>query len=356
MRISDIDKNLSIETKIENENLVWLDCQSAPFELTGLAGYDSGMFTRLPATLLPQVRPELQWLARHTSGARVRFRTNSSFIALTATLPSVDMMPHMPLTGSSGFDVYAGNILEMFVTPSTLTTTTFEKLCYFYTAADNDGFRDIVINFPLYNRVSSVAIGLDKDAVVEPPKKTRFGKVVFYGSSITQGGVASRPGNNYANILAKWLDFELINLGFSGNAFGDEIIADYIASIPMDAFVMDYDFNARSVEELEATHEPMYKKVRAANPQAKIVMVSNPVPDIYANVHKTRDRRLEIITTTYKKAVQSGDDKVWLIDGATLLGDSDRDTCTIDNVHPNDLGFFRMAHTIRPVLEEALNQ
>ena len=355
MKISDIDKNLSIESKIENEKLVWLDCEAAPFELTGLAGRDSGMYTRLPSELLSQVRPELQWLSRHTSGARLRFRTNSAFIALSAKLPSVDMMPHMPLTGSSGFDVYAGNTLEMFVTPSNQNTTSFEKQTYFYTAADKDGFRDIVINFPLYNRVSSVAIGLDKDAVVEPPKKTRFGKVVFYGSSITQGGVASRPGNNYANILAKWLDFELINLGFSGNAFGDEIIADYIASIPMDAFVMDYDFNARSVEELEATHKPMYRKVRAAQPQAKIIIVTNPVPDIYANVHKTAKRRLEIITATYEKAVRNGDDKVWFINGVTLLGDSDRDTCTVDNVHPNDLGFFRMAHTIRPVLEAALN-
>lgn len=356
MRISDIDKNLSIESKIENQNLIWLACQAEPFELTGLAGCDSGMFTRLPVTLLPQVRPELAWLSRHTSGARVRFRTNSAFIALSATLPSVDMMPHMPLTGSSGFDVYAGDILEMFATPPNLTTTSFEKLTYFYTPANSDGFRDIVINFPLYNRVSSLAIGLDKNAVIEAPKKTRHGKVVFYGSSITQGGVASRPGNNYANILAKWLDFELINLGFSGNAFGDEIIADYIASIPMDAFVMAYDFNSRSLEELEATHESMYQKVRAAQPQAKIILVSNPVPDIYPNVFKTNTRRLEIITATYEKAIRNGDDKVWFINGATLLGDSDRDTCTVDNCHPNDLGFFRMAETIRPVLEEALNK
>lgn len=353
MRIADIDKNLNVESKIENDNLIWLDCREKPFHLTGLVDYTGGVFTRMPAELMEKLRPELAWLGKHTSGGRLRFRTNSEFIALNAVLPSVDLMPHMPLTGSSGFDVYAGKTLEMFATPPNVSTPAFEKMSRFYTPADKDGFRDITINFPLYNRVSSLAIGLDKNAVVKKPKKTKYGKVVFYGSSITQGGVASRPGNNYANILAKWLDFELINLGFSGNAFGDELIADYIASIPMDAFVMDYDFNSRSLDELRATHEPMYRKVRAAQPNAKIIMISNPVPDIYCHV-KGSDPRLEIITETYNKAVSEGDDKVWLINGATMLGKSDRDTCTVDNCHPNDLGFFRMAETVKPVLSKAL--
>ncbi|HBL83862.1 MAG: hypothetical protein A2Y17_08020 [Clostridiales bacterium GWF2_38_85] len=354
MHISDIDKNFKIESKIENDNLIWLDCHTQPFVLTGLAADVEGRFLRLPAELMERTRPDLAWLAKQTSGARLRFRTDSPFIALNATLPSVDLMCHMPLTGSSGFDVYSGKSMVMFMAPVTITTLQFEKLAWLSQPADDDGFRDITINFPLYNRVTSLAIGLSKDSAILPPKPTAYGKVVFYGSSITQGGVASRPGNNYANILAKNLDFELINLGFSGNAFGDSEIADYIASIPMAAFVMDYDFNSRSLDELRATHEPLYRKVRATQPNVPIIMITNPVPDIYCHIKDDENPRLDIIYATYQKALAEGDKNVRFINGLTLFGKTERDTCTVDNLHPNDLGFFRMAEAVYPVLREVL--
>ncbi len=262
-------------------------------------------------------------------------------------------MSHMPLTGSSGFDVYAGKTFEMFLAPPDLTTLQFEKLGDFYSPTDSEGFRDITINFPLYNQVTSLVVGLEKDRVVLPPKKTKFGAVVFYGSSVTQGGVASRPGNNYPNILSKNLDFELINLGFSGNAFGDSEIVDYIASIPMAAYVMDYDFNARSPEELQATHEPMYRKIREKQPSVPIILVTNPVPDLGGRLDKFKIR-YKIICDTYNKAISEGDKNIKFINGMTLLGDTERDTCTVDSIHPNDLGFFRMAQTIYPILKEVL--
>lgn len=357
MKISDIDKNLKVESTISenNNNIQFLDCHTQPFELTGLAEDNEGRFLRLPFELMERTRPELSWLSRHTSGVRLRFRTNSPYIALNAVVPSVDLMCHMPLTGSCGFDLYAGKTFEMFLAPATITTVQFEKLGYLKSTADSEGYRDITINFPLYNRVTSLAVGLDKNSTLLPPKETRFGKVVFYGSSITQGGVASRPGNNYANILAKNLDFELINLGFSGSAFGDSDIVEYIASIPMAAYVMDYDFNARSYEELKNTHEPMYRKIRQKQPNVPIVMITNPVPDLYLN-NVNAAGRFQVVCDTYEKAVTEGDENVRFINGKTLLGETERDTCTVDNLHPNDLGFLRMAETIYPVLKEVLEK
>ena len=357
MKISDIDRNFSLDSEIgqKNGSLVFMNCREEPFLLTGLAEDSGGRVLRLPERVIKNTRPELAWLAGHTSGVRLRFRTNSPYIALNATVPSVDLMCHMPLTGSSGFDVYAGRSFEMFLAPATISTLNFEKLGYFNSPADSEGFRDITVNFPLYNRVERLAVGLDKNSILLPPKKTKYGKVVFYGSSITQGGVASRPGNNYANILAKNLDFELINLGFSGNAFGDSDIVDYIASIPMAAFVMDYDFNARSLEELKSTHEPMYRKIRLKQPDVPIIMMTNPVPDLYKNNANSEERYL-LLRDNYEKAVASGDKNLRFIDGKTLLGLTERDTCTVDNLHPNDLGFFRMAETVYPVLKEVLEK
>lgn len=351
MKITEVDKNFAVSESSGEK--VFLDCRTDPMELTGLADRANGSFSRLPQEIEDVVRAELKWLARQTSGARLRFRTDSREITLRAKLPSVMLMRHMPLTGSSGFDVYAGRKLAGICAPVDLNSTTFEQSVKLDSAPDKGGMRDVTVNFPLYNFVDSLEVGFDHDSTLEPPHATRYGRVVFYGSSITQGGVASRPGTNYANLLAKNLDFELYNLGFSGNAFGDEPIADYIASLPMKVFVMDYDFNARSLEELEATHLPMYLKLREKQPEAGVIFITNPVAGVYLSLESAA-RRNAIVLKTYEYAVSHGDERVRYIDGASLFGEDERDTCTTDRLHPNDLGFFRMARRVEPVLSELL--
>lgn len=353
MKISEIDKNLAVESELKknNDKIAFVDATSAPIVITGAAE----PYLRLPQSLIDTLRPELAWLSRYTSGIRVRFRTDSPFIVINATLPSVDLMCHMPLTGSSGFDVYVGTTFEGFAAPAGITTTHFEKMINFVSPADEDGMRDITINFPLYNRVTSLSVGFDESRSIVAPKKQKYGKVAFYGSSITQGGCASRPGNNYSQILAKWLDFEPINLGYSGNAFGDTAIAEYIASLELDAFVMDYDFNARSYEELETTHEPFFKTIRNAQPTTPIVFVTNPIARILDRMESSIIRK-DIILKTYMNARQAGDDNVYFVDGMTLLDGIDYGCCTVDNLHPTDLGFLRMAEHIYPMLEKALER
>ena len=353
MKISELDKNLAVQSELteKNENLVFLDALDAPIQLTGAAE----PYVRVPRKMIETMRPGLAWLSQHTSGIRVRFRTDSPYIVINATLPSVDLMCHMPLTGSSGFDVYVGDTFENFAAPATITTTHFEKMIHFVTKGDEDGFRDITINFPLYNRVTSLSIGFDKTKSIQAPKKQKYGKVAFYGSSITQGGCAARPGNNYSQILARWLDFEPINLGYSGNAFGDQITADYIASLDLDAFMMDYDFNARSLEELETTHEPFFKTIRAKQPNTPIIFISNPVSTLM-NREEEGTKRKEIILKTYNNAKAGGDENVWFVDGFTLLDGLDPQCCTVDNLHPTDLGFLRMAEHCLPTLREALEK
>ena len=137
--------------------------------------------------------------------------------------------------------------------------------------------RNYVLYFPLYNEVASLEIGLKSNAFVGGGRKYKnVLPVLYYGSSITQGGCASHPGNDYVSIVCRKLNLDYINLGFSGNAKGEPIMADYLSSLKAKIIVLDYDFNAPDVEWLKVTHYPLYQKIRSAQPNVPIVFMTRP--------------------------------------------------------------------------------
>jgi hypothetical protein len=211
--------------------------------------------------------------------------------------------------------------------------------------------REIIIHFPLYSNVCDLFIGLSRDSEILAAPLYRVEKpVVFYGSSVTQGGCASRPGTCYQGFLSRWLDFDYINLGFSGSARGEDEMADYIASLDMSVFVCDYDYNAPSAEHLEKTHEKLFMKVRAAHPDLPIILVTRPKP------HYCEGEDLncfEVIKKTYENALARGDKNVRFIDGRTMFEFAGTEG-TVDSVHPTDLGFLSMAKRIAEDLKTFL--
>jgi lysophospholipase L1-like esterase len=210
------------------------------------------------------------------------------------------------------------------------------------------------INFPLYDGVKELYIALKKDSVLEPPVSYRYEKpIVYYGSSITQGGCASRPGNSYQAIITRRLNIDHINLGFSGSGRAEKEMVQYLAGLDMCAFVCDYDYNCLSAEHLWQTHLPLYKAVRAAKPDLPIILIS--APTVLKEPENFSERRA-VVCATYDAAIADGDKNVHYIDGAELFAGECWDSCTVDGVHPNDFGFYRMAmrieNTLKPILFE----
>lgn len=347
MNIGKIDPNFLSGSKFSSEDYTWHSALEAPFEIRGLAVCDGEDFFRVPTEIAEATSAGVAELAKHTAGGRIRFKTNSAKIALRIHSRHKFFMPHMPLTGISGVDIYQNGVFAGSVRPEAPDGDWFEG---FITKSNAEA--DIEINLPLYNGVTAVLIGLENGATCLPPRKYTFDKpVVYYGSSITQGGCASRPGNSYQGFISRWLDSDHVNLGFSGNGRGEESMANFIASIDMCAFVMDYDHNAPSAEHLTNTHERLFKIVRQAHPDIPVIIITKP--DVEKDPVNVPARR-EVIYKTYINAVDAGDKNVWFIDGKTLFGEKDRDACTVDGCHPNDLGFYRMAAVIYPVLKKAL--
>ncbi len=338
--------------EIAGRKLLCLDIPEEPIVVSGFAWLDrERRFCRLPVDALPEVSEAVRRLAWCASGGMARFRTDSGTIAIRVELAEVVDMPHMPRSGNSGFDIYEGAGTEKrFINAARppMNEQVYETLLV---DGPDSGMREWTLNFPVYNGVNRVVVGLDPGKKIDPPSPFTVEKpLLFYGSSITHGGCASRPGNTYPHVLARWLDANLVNFGFSGSARGEPAMARLIATVDMSVFVMDYDHNAPTAGYLEQTHEPFFRIVREARPELPVVIVSSP--SINANPSRWAERR-EIVRRTYLNAVSRGDTRVWFVDGETLFGTTDRDGCTVDGVHPNDLGFMRMAKAIRPPVEAA---
>ena len=345
--ISLVDANFLKGSALSADEFIWRSALSEPFEIRGLAAAEGERFVRLPVADLQKYSEGVQLLAYHTAGGRVRFQTDSARVAVRVKSLNAGAMSHMPLTGSAGVDIYKNGAFAASVRPATGDGGWFEGV---YTSSGEMARYEI--NMPLYNGLTALLIGLDEGAKLLAPDPYRYDRpVVYYGSSITQGGCASRPGNSYQGFLSRWLDADQINLGFSGNGRGEAEMAQYIAGLEMSAFVLDYDHNAPSAEHLEKTHEAFFKIIREKHPLLPVVFVSKP--DFDQNPEVNGQRRA-VIFKTYENAKNNGDRHVYFVDGQTLFGDSDRDACTVDGCHPNDLGFYRMAQAIYPALKAGL--
>ena len=350
--IGQLDHKLKVETKLNEQDLVMYDTRMAPFKIYGLVDPSLKPFRRLPKDLADNVNYQVKILSTNTSGARVRFRTNSEYVAIKAVMPTITHFPHMPLTGSTGFDLYLYKhgfyrYVQTFVPPINLTDG-FESVAHF----GNRDEKDIIINFPLYNDVSDLYIGLQEDASLSEGSEYPFKKpILYYGSSITQGGCASRPGNCYQSIISRKFDIDFLNFGYSSGGCGEENMIEYLAQQDISMFIMDYDHNSPSAEHLAETHPRALQIIRKHQPELPVVMISKP--DIHLD-HCDHLKRRTIIYSTFANAVNSGDKNVYFIDGNSLFGGDGHDSCTVDGAHPNDLGFWRMADVIGQTVEHIL--
>ncbi len=334
-------------------DLRFLDVRQDPFTVYGLYNYQQeSAFKRLPDDLGKAVNDGVASLYLHTAGGRVRFSTNSGSVAIRCRMPSITRFAHMPLTGTSGFDLYldqgsTSRYKASFVPPVDMQDG-YEAIIQF----PDKRLRQITINFPLYNPVDTLHIGLEENSQVGFGLSYAYDKpVLYYGSSITQGGCASRPGNSYQAIISRMLNCDHINLGFSGSGKAEENIVSYMAGLEKSVFVCDYDHNAPDSAYLAATHEKLFLKFREITPDLPVILVT--LPDFERNETESIKRR-DIIYQTYIKAINNGDKNIYYVDGEHLFKDANRDCCTVDGVHPNDAGFLRMAEVIGRYVEKAL--
>ena len=348
--VAKIDKNFTVNEKVLREGQKFYSCEESPFSIYGVFR-EGERFVRMPRDKAEAVSQGVTGLSTHTTGGRVRFITDSPYVAIVAKLTNHYNGNHFTLYGSSGFDAYINKPGDMPYYIGTFSVPDCKERDYQSIIGLPAGEWEVTINFPLYRGVKTLHIGIDSGASLKAPTPYKYEKpVVYYGNSLTQGGCANRPGMSYEGILSRRLGCNFINLGFSGSGKGEDAMIEYLASLDPSVLVIDYDFNAPTPEHLEATHEKLFKAFRAAHPTTPVIMISS----ITAELHMSETHRIrrDIIRRTYMNAASAGDKNVWFVNGASLITTEG----TVDRCHPTDLGFTQIADGIEPVLRVALDR
>jgi hypothetical protein len=139
--------------------------------------------------------------------------------------------------------------------------------------------REFLLYLPLYNGIKALELGIPGSAHLEPAPVRPQKPIVFYGTSILQGGCASRPGMAYPAIIGQHLDWPTLNLGFSGNAISEPEVAQLLAELDPAAYVLDAVPNMTTAQVTNRI-EPFVQALRQAHPKTPIVLVEE---EIYTN-------------------------------------------------------------------------
>ena len=351
IKLTELDKNFKQESTLSLPDLVYHHYLNGKFTISGADHYSekAKCLVRLPQEVIEKVREEagnvgVYNLAHCPAGVRIRFKTNSPYIAIKSVCKS-------PASRFFSYDLYQriGNTFKHVKNLSgEHNATNFES----FVNVSGGSINEYEIQLPILASIKDIFIGLKEGSVIEPPSEYLIKKpIVFYGHSITHGGSASRPGNSYTAIIPRRLCADYINLGFAGNAKGEAAMAEYIASLDMSVFVMDYDHNAPTVEHLENTHERFFKIVREKNPNLPIIMITKS--NVLFNLPSDAMRKA-VVFKTYLNAKKSGDENVYFIDGSTFLLSEYADTHIVDQCHPSDTGFLRFAEVIGSVVKSVI--
>lgn len=322
-------------------------------KLGTLAQDASAPYTRLPDSLKNVAREAVWNLGQNSAGIAIRFRSDASNINVRWTSTNTSYMNHMAATGSRGLDLYVLGEDSVWTTlgsarPNTRSTRTDAEIM----RDMEPKMREYMLYLSLYNGVDSLEIGIDKNAQLLPPTVNlprRERPIVMYGTSILQGGCASRPGMAHTNIIMRDLQHEVINLGFSGNALLDPEIARLMAQADASLFVLDPLPNC-SAELVAQKMEKFIGIIRSAHPETPILLVESPVfPSTRFNtknrkVVEAKNRTLKSIYTRLKET----DRHLHYFEGAHVLCGNDE--ATVDNTHFTDFGFSIYAHAIEPVI------
>lgn len=355
MKIQEIDRNF-VAKQVDENGIRWIDAFSSEVALRGLAWLEENRaarsFRRCPERAACTLSPAVQNLTRCPSSAFVAFQTDSGAINVRIRNANLNVMQHMPRTGSAGAELYVRDGNRWV--PIAVAVPDGEQVEFQRELVKGNWreMREYRLYLPLYMHLEELAIGVEDGAAITPAPVPEGQKpIFFYGTSITQGGCANTAGSDYVSVVGRLLESEVINFGFSGSGKGEPEVAQLIREIDAEMFVLDYAANA-SPELLAQTLPPFVQILREKHPDTPIVLMGpigkdRTLRDV--EYEGTFDARRDVTMEYYLRAKAAGDASIYFIDGLGLVQPGSVGLYC-DGVHPTSAGFVQMAERLAPHL------
>lgn len=318
-------------------------------ELLGRA-FDNteGLYGRLPLDMKDEYREVLWNLGKNTSGVAVRFSSNAKVLGVKWSVLNDFSMAHMASTGIKGIDLYVLENGKWHYLG--IGRPVGEQFASVIIGNMEGAEREYLAYLPLYDAATSLEFGCDSSAFISKPKQevlrsykvTGLPPIVFYGTSIVQGGCASRPGMVHTSIIGRALQTDVINLGFSGNARCDKSILKTLQRIDAKAYILDFLPNC-NLQMIKDSAEYFIYNLAEAKPEAVIYLVENlNFPPAIASTKVARELKEENeeLYAIYEKLKKQYKNLVYIKTDNILGTDGE---ATVDGVHLTDLGFMRFA-------------
>jgi hypothetical protein len=307
--------------------------------------------TRLPVRSKSEFPPKVWSLALTPAGVRIRFATDAEVVGVVAEHAPAKLLPHVTWLGQAGVDLYVDGVFWGSGAPEA-----DGKLAKEWFTGKTPARHEIDIYLPYGRPLAIKAVVLPPGAKIWPPRPYAVAKpVVYYGSSITQGGAAANPGGTYPALLGRWLDTDFINLGFSGNGMGEPALARTVAEIGAACFVIDYWANP-TPEVYRATLPGFIDILRAQHPTTPILVTGpyyNPSEDVPGAFGRYQIEKRAFAREFVAARRAAGDRRIVFVDGLEMLSREQADGL-VDGRHANSMGFYFCARGLEPYLRAAL--
>jgi lysophospholipase L1-like esterase len=357
--------SLQMQTAFSQSSIKWWNPANSKYSvIEGQAWPDriKSRYDRLPKEAEKTVRKEVWDLSENSAGLVIRFRTNSDRIIVHYAVKEAFAMPHLPATGRSGVDLYAknsdGEWLWCGAKYSFEDTVKYDYLNIDPSDRYHNSGREYRLYLPLYNTVKWLEIGTRQGSLFEALPVRLEKPIVVYGTSIAQGGCASRPGMAWSSILERKLDRPVINLGFSGNGRLEKEVIDLIAEIDAKIYVLDCLPNLGPNEELKQLIVKSVKRLKEKHPSVPVLLVDHAGYGGEKTVKENNTRVSglnEINRQAFAMMKEEGIGQIYLLPREEIGLDFDS---FVDGVHPTDLGMQQYAlayeKCIRKILKEPI--
>lgn len=355
--------DVNFDNKEINEGLTYYDptlCNH--IKVYGLNWFEEDhRYVRFPKSsdeMIKGLAEGLYYLVEQPSGCMLAFYSDSDALKIRVKLGHTFNMAHMAFTGQGGCDLYIGTKREDLTFFRTSSYNILNKEYEFtYFTNWKRMKRLFLINLPLYAAVDKIEIGITDGSLIEPAIDLfSKGRIVCYGTSITQGGCASRPGMSYTNALSRRLGYEVLNFGFSGNGRGQKEVATLLSSIKdVSLFILDYEANA-TLPMLKDTLDNFIDIIRSKYPTTPIVVMSKIRMSV--ETHLIESKKAEQKSLNFERMVvkkrEKEDHNIYFLNGHNLLGKYVTEA-TVDGCHPTDLGFMLITDYLEKYLKKVLS-